>query len=107
MENSDMNFEVEPMKLTMITGKTVLVGLVFAALIGGCASPTSEDDFGNSVRRMIDAQKYIPPEQEGREVPMLDGEKAEASIKQYRSGMGSQQRMDSKMGGYDSAVTSQ
>lgn len=95
------------MNVTMITGKTVLIGLVFAALLSGCATPTSEDDFGNSVRQMIEAQKYIPPGQEGHQVPTLDGEKAEASIKQYRGDGGSQERMETKMDSYDSAVTSQ
>lgn len=95
------------MNVTITTCKTMLLGLVSAALLGGCASPTSEDDFGNSVRRMIEAQKYIPPQQEGQQLPTLDGEKAEASMKQYRSGMGSQQRMDMKMDSYDSGVTTQ
>ena len=106
MDNSDMNFEVDAMNTVMTVGKTVLLGLAFSTLLSGCATPTSEDDFGNSVRRMIEAQKYIPPEQQGHDLPTLDGGKAETAINQYRSDTKSP---DSKMNmdGYGSDAASQ
>jgi hypothetical protein len=94
------------MNVALRGGKTILVGLVIAAFLGGCASPTSEDDFGNSVRRMIEAQKYIPPEQAERRLPVLDGQKAEASIEQYRKDVGNPDRINQGMG-YGPALTSQ
>lgn len=81
------------MKVEIACGKTILVGMAFAAFLGGCASPTSEDDFGNSVRRMIEAQKYTPPDQKVPPLPTLDGQKAEASVEQYRNEAGNPARI--------------
>lgn len=86
------------MNLSMTGGKAILAGLMIAAFLGGCASPTSDDDFGNSVRRMIEAQKYIPPEQAERRLPALDGQKAAASAEQYRKDTGSPSRIYQDMG---------
>lgn len=84
----------------------LLVGLVFAAVLVGCASPTSEDDFGNSVRRMIAAQKYIPPEQRSESrLPSLDGRKAEATVDQYHKDVGKPESMQLDMSdGYQPIV---
>lgn len=60
-------------------------GMVLMVALGGCATPTSEDDFGNSVRTMIEAQKYTPPEQNTNRLPSLDGQRAETAIEQYRN----------------------
>ncbi|MFO7593371.1 MAG: hypothetical protein R6X15_04920 [Pseudomonadota bacterium] len=105
MDNSDMNFEVDAMNIAMTAGKTVLVGLVFASLLGGCATHTSEDDFGNSVRRMIEAQKYIPPEQQNREIPVLNGSKAETVMKHYRTDDNAPDGIEADMGGYGPEAT--
>ncbi len=94
------------MKVEMTCGKTVLAGLMIAVFLGGCASPTSEDDFGNSVRRMIEAQKYIPPEQTEQQLPTLSGQKAEAIAKQYQKDMSNPDRINQGMGD-GSAYTSQ
>ncbi|HEY0721818.1 MAG TPA: hypothetical protein VGE50_11265 [Gammaproteobacteria bacterium] len=73
------------MKRAMANSKTILMGLTLALLLTGCATPSSEEDFGNSVRQMIDAQKYTPPEQKEHSLPRLDGQKGEAAFKQYRT----------------------
>lgn len=84
MGSLDINFEVNAMKEAIKSCMIILTGMTFAALLVGCATPTSEADFGNSVRQMIEAQKYIPPGQRVNRLPLLDGQKAEASIRKYR-----------------------
>lgn len=79
--------------------KTAVAGLAMAILIVGCASPSSEDQFGNSVRQMIAAQKYVSPDQEVRELPLLDGQKAEAGYNSYRKDTGNPARMSPDMSG--------
>ena len=86
------------MKVVMTCGKTILAGLTITVFLGGCASPTSEDDFGNSVRRMIEAQKYTPPEQTEHRLPTLSGQKAEATAEQYRKDMSNPDRINQGMG---------
>lgn len=94
MDNSDMNCEVDVMKRTTIRyGKTMWLGLVFTTLCGGCATPSSEEDFGNSVRQMINAQKYTPPQPQEQRLPTLDGQKGEAAIKQYRTDVANPERI--------------
>lgn len=90
-----MNCEVEEMREVMIC--RLLAGVIVAAFLGGCASPTSEDDFGNSVRRMIEAQKYIPPGQRESSLPVLDGSKAETTVGQYRKDVGNPERIQLDM----------
>ncbi|PHQ16687.1 hypothetical protein CLH61_01540 [Marinobacter profundi] len=71
----------------------VVAGMAAGLLLTGCASPSSEDQFGNSVRQMIAAQKYVPPQQEATGMPMLDGQKAEAGYNSYRKDTGRPDRM--------------
>ncbi|NMT63094.1 hypothetical protein [Marinobacter orientalis] len=79
--------------------KTVVAGLAMAMLAAGCASPSSEDQFGNSVRQMIAAQKYVSPDREVPELPVLDGRKAEAGYESYRKDTGNPSRMTPDMSG--------
>lgn len=79
--------------------KTGLAALAVAILMAGCASPSSEDKFGNSVRQMIAAQKYVSPDQDERELPLLDGQKAEAGYNSYRKDTGNPARMTPDMSG--------
>ncbi len=88
MGNSVMNCEVDVMKTVSRYGTKILAGLIFTALLGGCATPSSEEDFGNSVRQMVEAQKYTPPGQSEHRLPALDGQRGEAALKQYRTDVG-------------------
>lgn len=81
------------MKRTMTYGKTMWLGLMFTTLFSGCATPSSEEDFGNSVRQMINAQKYTPPQQQEQRLPTLDGQKGEAAIKQYHTDVANPERI--------------
>lgn len=91
------------MKTTMAYGRKMVAGLALAALLGGCATPSSEDDFGNSVRRMVEAQKYEPAPPPASTAPTLDGQKAEAALGQYRKDVGDPNRIRQ---GMDSGSTS-
>lgn len=66
----------------------VAIALVLAAgAVAGCATQdpdTMERDFGNSVRRMVEAQKYVPPSAPAGPVTM-DGVRAEEVLKVYRA----------------------
>ena len=92
-----MNSEVNTMKSATSCGKTIMAGMALALFLGGCATPTSEDDFGNSVRRMIEAQKHVPEEQPPQ-LPSLDGARAEASVTQYRKEVGAPERIETNVG---------
>lgn len=81
------------------TFKTIVTGLATGLLLAGCASPSSEDQFGNSVRQMIAAQKYVPPGQEPPELPVLDGRKAEAGYNSYVKDTGKPERLGPDMSG--------
>ncbi len=94
-----MNSKVNDMDAYKHSFKTVVVGLAVGFLVAGCASPSSEDQFGNSVRQMIAAQKYVSPDQEARELPVLDGRKAEAGYNSYRKDTGNPARMTPDMSG--------
>jgi len=94
-----MNSEVEAMDAYKCNWKTVMTGLAVSLLIAGCASPSSEDQFGNSVRQMISAQKYVAPDQQTRELPVLDGRKAEAGYNSYRKDTGNPTRLSPDMSG--------
>lgn len=82
------------MKITMIAGLLVAV-----ALTTGCASPSSEDKFGDAVRQMVSAQKYVPPEQQPHGLPTLDGQKAQTGYNTYRKDTGNPARMTPDMSG--------
>lgn len=94
-----MNSEVEAMDAYKRNWKTVVAGLAAGLLMVGCASPSSEDQFGNSVRQMISAQKYVSPDQQTRELPVLDGRKAEAGYNSYRKDTGNPTRLNPDMSG--------
>lgn len=81
--------------------KITVTGAAIAAcvLLAGCASPSSEDQFGNAVRQMVAAQKYVPPEQEPHQLPRLDGHKAETGYNSYRKDTGNPTRITPDMSG--------
>lgn len=81
--------------------KITVTGAVLAAsvLLSGCASPSSEDQFGNAVRQMVAAQKHVPPEQQARQLPTLDGRKAETGYNSYRKDTGNPTRITPDMSG--------
>lgn len=63
------------------------------ALLAGCADEPQyvADDFGSSVRQMIQAQAYNPQAAQRPAAGVqgaLDGEKSAAAVKAYRAGKG-------------------
>lgn len=63
--------------------RQLLGALLLSAAVGGCATYPEEqgNEFGSSVRHMIEAQTYAPVDQ----VPRLHGDKAAATMDAYRS----------------------
>ncbi len=87
------------MKRTINKKQLLLCFLSVAMLLGGCASPSSEWDFGNSVRQMVAAQKYTPPGQEPPAIPGMDGARASAAVERNRTAAPATQRIYEGMGG--------
>ncbi|TBW54343.1 hypothetical protein EZI54_14625 [Marinobacter halodurans] len=87
--------------MTRSNPKTALTlsALVLAVSLGGCASPSSEGDFGNSVRAMIASQKYRPVGEEPPAVPTMDGARAAGSVERQRTAPPAPQRIYQGMGG--------
>ncbi|WP_372981323.1 hypothetical protein [Marinobacter sediminum] len=73
--------------------------LILALAVGGCASPSSENDFGNSVRTMMAAQKYVPENQQTPELPGMDGARAAGAVERNRAAPPAPQRIYEGMGG--------
>ncbi|MEA1082173.1 hypothetical protein [Marinobacter qingdaonensis] len=76
----------------------VLVAVMVVAL-AGCASPSSEWDFGNSVRKMVAAQKHVPEGQEPPAIPTMDGARAAGAVERQRTTPPAQHRIYQGMGG--------
>lgn len=87
------------MKLINTNTRFALSALVVAVSLGGCASPSSEWDFGNSVRTMVASQKYVPPGQEPPEIPTMDGARAAGAVERNRTAAPVPQRIYQGMGG--------
>lgn len=73
----------------MTTRKTVLLSVTFitASAITGCKTSDPiqvEDDFGSSVRSMVESQIYVPEPQDDNTAPAeLDGDTADNVVEQY------------------------
>lgn len=72
--------------------RCITLGIILAWLLGACATQFGtepgavEKDFGNSVRNMINSQKYTPPQPVAPPgaVPGMDGPLAEGILREYR-----------------------
>lgn len=87
------------MKLINRKQLLVLSALSLVVSLGGCASPSSEWDFGNSVRTMVASQKYVPPGQEPPALPTMDGARAAGAVERNRTAPPIPQRIYQGMGG--------
>lgn len=94
-----MNSKVDIMKLIISNARVVLSALAVAVSLSGCASPSSEWDFGNSVRTMVASQKYVPPGQEPPAIPTMDGARAAGAVERNRTTAPAPQRIYQGMGG--------
>ncbi len=75
-----------------------LVAVMVVAL-AGCASPSSEWDFGNSVRKMVAAQKHVPEGQEPPAIPTMDGARGAGAVERQRATPPAPHRIYQGMGG--------
>ncbi|MBW4933059.1 hypothetical protein [Marinobacter sp. F4206] len=87
------------MKLINRKQLLVLSAVSLVVSLGGCASPSSEWDFGNSVRTMVASQKYVPPGQEPPALPTMDGARAAGTVERNRMAAPAPQRIYQGMGG--------
>ena len=66
---------------------TMVLGTALSAVLGGCATSATEEQFGNAVRDTL-AQQRIAPEPAEDAVLSGDGARTENVINVYRSNMG-------------------
>ena len=73
----------------------LLQGFLLLTLMSGCEHPTlTEQNFGSSVRQMVNAQKYYQDQKPNpNPVDGLDGQQAEGVIKVYRESIASPEDM--------------
>lgn len=87
------------MDLIVLRKGLVFSALALAAFLAGCASPSSDWDFGNSVRNMVATQKYVPPGEAPPELPTMDGARASGTVERHRTAPPAPQRIYQGMGG--------
>ncbi len=71
------------MTLRMTT--TLLVASSLMLIVGCATSPTTDDEFGDSVRQVVRSQKVFVPVDEAP-VQQGDGQRLEAILEGYREG---------------------